>query len=62
MAEDDRASLRRTVRLVALSLSLTGLGALAVNLTCAFMLARYRAHAGSLTRAAFSTAQSGSTG
>ncbi|WP_131114690.1 cation transporter [Lichenihabitans psoromatis] len=36
-----------------LPLSLAGAGALAVNLSCAFMLARYRAHAGSLTRAAF---------
>ena len=34
-------------------LSLAGLGALAVNLTCAFMLARYRQHSGSLTKAAF---------
>jgi Co/Zn/Cd efflux system component len=33
-------------------LSLTGAGALAVNLTCAFLLARYRSHSGSLTRAA----------
>ena len=36
-----------------LALSLTGAGALLVNLSCAFMLARYRAHGGSLTRAAF---------
>jgi Co/Zn/Cd efflux system component len=36
-----------------LALSLAGSGALAVNLSCAFMLARYRAHGGSLTRAAF---------
>lgn len=41
----------------ALPLSLTGLGALAVNLSCAFMLARYRNHAGSLTRAAFLSAR-----
>jgi Co/Zn/Cd efflux system component len=41
----------------ALSLSLTGLGALAINLFCAFMLARYRAHAGSLTKAAFLSAR-----
>src|SRR5262249_3242103 len=34
-------------------LSLTGLGALAINLFCALLLARYRAHRGSLTRAAF---------
>ena len=38
-------------------LSLTGLGALAVNLFCAFLLARYRAHSGSLTRAAFLSAR-----
>ena len=36
-----------------LPLSLAGVGALVVNLSCAFMLARYRAHGGSLTRAAF---------
>ena len=34
-------------------LTLAGAGALAVNLACAFMLAHYRAHSGSLTRAAF---------
>jgi Co/Zn/Cd efflux system component len=38
-------------------LSLTGAGAFAVNLTCALMLARYRAHQGSLTRAAFLSAR-----
>ena len=38
-------------------LSLTALGALAVNLTCAFMLSRYRQHKGSLTRAAFLSAR-----
>jgi len=38
-------------------LSLTGLGALAVNLLCALMLTRYRNHAGSLTRAAFLSAR-----
>ena len=36
-----------------LPLSLAGLGALAVNLSCALMLVRYRYHGGSLTRAAF---------
>ena len=36
-----------------LPLVLAGAGALAVNLGCAFMLTRYRAHGGSLTRAAF---------
>ena len=40
-----------------LLLSVTGLGALAVNLTCAFMLARYRHHSGSLTKAAFLSAR-----
>ena len=40
-----------------LPLSLTGLGALGVNLSCAFMLARYRHHGGSLTRAAFLSAR-----
>jgi Co/Zn/Cd efflux system component len=38
-------------------LSLAGAGALGINLTCAFMLARYRAHGGSLTRAAFLSAR-----
>ena len=38
-------------------LSLTGAGALAVNLSCAFMLVRYRRHSGSLTRAAFLSAR-----
>lgn len=38
-------------------LSLAGLGALGVNLSCAFMLARFRAHSGSLTRAAFLSAR-----
>ena len=38
-------------------LSLAGLGALAVNLSCALMLARYRHHSGSLTRAAFLSAR-----
>jgi Co/Zn/Cd efflux system component len=38
-------------------LLLVGLGALAVNLSCAYMLARYRHHSGSLTRAAFLSAR-----
>ena len=38
-------------------LALAGLGALAVNLSCAVMLARYRRHGGSLTRAAFLSAR-----
>jgi Co/Zn/Cd efflux system component len=40
-----------------LPLSLTGLGALAVNMTCALLLTRYRHHGGSLTRAAFLSAR-----
>jgi Co/Zn/Cd efflux system component len=40
-----------------IALSLTGLGALAVNLFCALTLARYRHHSGSLTRAAFLSAR-----
>ncbi len=40
-----------------LPLSLAGLGALAINLSCAFMLARFRAQGGSLTRAAFLSAR-----
>ena len=39
------------------ALSLTGAGALAVNLGCALILARFRAHSGSLTRAAFLSAR-----
>ena len=39
------------------ALSLTGLGALVVNASCALMLARYRHHGGSLTRAAFLSAR-----
>jgi Co/Zn/Cd efflux system component len=38
-------------------LSLAGAGALAVNLSCAIMLGRYRRHSGSLTRAAFLSAR-----
>lgn len=40
-----------------LSLSLTGLGALVVNFSCAVMLTRYRHHSGSLTRPAFLSAR-----
>jgi Co/Zn/Cd efflux system component len=40
-----------------LPLTLVGLGALAINLSCAFMLARFRTHSGSLTRAAFLSAR-----
>lgn len=39
------------------ALTLAGAGALAVNVTCAMILARYRRHAGSLTRAAFLSAR-----
>src|SRR5216683_3600174 len=38
-------------------LSLTGAGALAINLSCALMLARYRHRGGSLMRAAFLSAR-----
>lgn len=38
-------------------LSLAATGAMVVNLSCAMMLARYRKHAGSLTRAAFLSAR-----
>lgn len=38
-------------------LSLTGLGALAINLTCALLLARHRGGGGSLTKAAFLSAR-----
>jgi Co/Zn/Cd efflux system component len=41
----------------AIPLTLVGFGALVVNLSCALMLARFRAHAGSLTRAAFLSAR-----
>jgi Co/Zn/Cd efflux system component len=41
----------------ALPLSLTGGGALAVNLLCAFLLTKYRHHVGSLARAAFLSAR-----
>lgn len=39
------------------ALTLVGLGALAVNLTAAFLLARHRQAEGSLTRAAFLSAR-----
>lgn len=38
-------------------LSLTGLGALAINLSCAFILVRHRHAGGSLTKAAFLSAR-----
>ncbi|CAN7753058.1 cation transporter [Mesorhizobium sp. LjNodule214] len=40
-----------------LALSLTGAGALAVNLFCALTLVRFRHHSGSLTKAAFLSAR-----
>ncbi len=39
------------------ALSLTGLGALAINVACAFMLAAYRHRSGSLAKAAFLSAR-----
>src|SRR5437868_7610268 len=38
-------------------MTLTGLGALAINLSCALVLAKFRDHAGSLSRAAFLSAR-----
>lgn len=38
-------------------MTLAGLGALAVNFTCATILAKFRSHGGSLTRAAFLSAR-----
>lgn len=38
-------------------LSLTGFGALVVNLICALILARFRAHSGSMAKAAFLSAR-----
>jgi|ERR1051326_4374436 Co/Zn/Cd efflux system component len=43
-------------------LSLTGVGALVINLSCAFMLARIRRHSGSLTKAAFLSARNDAIG
>jgi Co/Zn/Cd efflux system component len=40
-----------------LPLSLAGGGALVINLLCAFLLVQFRAHSGSLTRAAFLSAR-----
>jgi Co/Zn/Cd efflux system component len=41
----------------AVPLTLAGLGALIVNLSCAFILAKFRHHRGSLTKAAFLSAR-----
>ena len=43
------------------ALSLTGLGALVVNLACALLLARFHHHSGSLTKAAFLSARNDAT-
>jgi len=51
MAENTGVYLSRRLRC---PLTLTGAGALMVNLCCAFILARVRDHHGSLTKAAFS--------
>lgn len=40
-----------------ITLSVVGFGALAVNMTCAFILARFRKASGSLTKAAFLSAR-----
>jgi len=40
-----------------ISLTTTGIGACVVNFVCAYMLARYRSHGGSLSRAAFLSAR-----
>jgi len=41
----------------AFALMATGFGALAVNVVCAFLLARFKDHSGSLTKAAFLSAR-----
>jgi Co/Zn/Cd efflux system component len=43
-------------------LSLTGAGALTINLFCAYLLARFRTHSGSHTRAAFLSARNDALG
>jgi len=48
---------RRAVFTFVAAETLAGLGALAINLYCAFRLARFRTHGGSLTRAAFLSAR-----
>ena len=45
-----------------LPLALAGVGALVINLSCAFMLVQFRAHSGSLTRAAFLSARNDALG
>jgi divalent metal cation (Fe/Co/Zn/Cd) transporter len=56
-ALDGLGQIERTCPPAPVLLSLAGAGALAVNLSCALMFARYRMHAGSLTRAAFLSAR-----
>lgn len=51
------AKLQNPVAPAAVPLTLTGLGALAVNLTCAAILARHRHARGSLTKAAWLSAR-----
>lgn len=51
------AKLQAPVPPDAFSLGLTGFGALAVNVLCAFLLTAYRNHSGSLARAAFLSAR-----
>ena len=46
----------------AVSLSLTGAGALVVNVSCALMLAAFRKHTSSLTRAAYLSARNDAVG
>ena len=46
----------------AVLLGATGIGALAVNLACALLLARVRGHAGSLSKAAFLSARNDAVG
>lgn len=46
----------------AAELSLTGGGALVINLLCAWLLVRFRTHSGSLTRAAFLSARNDAFG
>ncbi len=41
----------------AVTLSITGFGALVINMICALILVRYRSHEGSLTKAAFLSAR-----
>lgn len=45
-----------------LPLTLAGLGALVINLSCAFLLVYFRTHSGSLTRAAFLSARNDALG